>query len=403
MQEAIEIEGQGIAVATEEAPQEKRRSRRTKMPNGVQVAWNSSKEFYVSDVGDLGLGGTFIVTSDPLPVGASLRLLFEGAGKEMQACGVVRRSVPGRGMGVEFTEMELEDREYLHELLEASSATESRGKSGKGGSAAPQTKHPKQSPESAHPSSAHAASDSPVAVAPRVRGSERRFHLRYEFSVSAEITAGKSGKRTKEQLDNLSRGGCYLKSASPHPVGTVLSVVITKGPVTFQGQARVTSSTPGIGMGLEFDDLEPAQVQILDSWLEMAQGGVWLASNRRKGQRMILVIPIQVSGTKPSGVSFAEEATTISISAHGALISMGMPLDKGQRVKVINLITKDEAECTVVHIGQVQRNQSELGIAFNSPSKAFWKVAFPPSDWSRSHPDAKKSLQSTSKDSAGKS
>jgi hypothetical protein len=396
----IDIEGQGIAIATEEPPHEKRRTRRTKMTNGVQVAWNHSKGFFISDIADLGLGGTFIVTLDPLPVGASLKLLFEAPGKEIQASAVVRRSLPGRGMGVEFTEMDLQDRDCLHELLEASGSSESRRKSG---SAAPQTKHPKPSLEPAHQAPAPAAGNPPVAAVPHARGSERRSHLRYEFSVSAEIMAGESGKPAKAQIDNLSRGGCYLKTAGTHHVGAVLTVKITKDAATFQAQARVTSSTTGKGMGMEFKDLDAAQLQILDSWLETVQGGVWLSATRRKGQHMILVIPIQVTGINARGSSYTETASTVSISAHGALISMGMALEKGQRVKVLNLITKEEVECTVVHIGQAQGNQFEMGIAFNSPCKAFWKVAFPPSNWSRSHPDAKKTQQSTSKHPAGKS
>jgi len=95
----------------------KRRYPRVGLPKGMMVAWQSSEERFVSRVGTLGLGGLFIFTPKPPPVGSVLKLLFELPGGEVRARAIVRDSQPDTGMGVEFTSMDYSDRARLHQLL----------------------------------------------------------------------------------------------------------------------------------------------------------------------------------------------------------------------------------------------------------------------------------------------
>jgi hypothetical protein len=37
----------------------------------------------------------------------------------------------------------------------------------------------------------------------------------------------------------------------------------------------------------------------------------------------------------------------------------------------------------------VRTGKSEIGLEFSEPRPAFWRVAFPPEDWSLKHPDAR--------------
>ena len=388
MNDEQEFKGQGIAIAPspEGVPNERRRFRRSNLLSGVQVAWHYRKAFFVSNISDISLGGAFILTPEPPPVGASLKLLFDVPGKELQASGVVRRSVSGQGMSIEFVEMESNDRACLQSLLEAAARSESHGRAGV---VTQESNLPTPLIEASRQTKPVATPKAPVTNSPRVRGSERRAHLRYEFIALTEIIEKDSGERTKEQLISLSRGGCYLKTAKPQSVGATLTVVITKGTKSFQAQAQVTSAVPGQGMGLMFTMVEPTDLQTLDKWLETAQEQVWLVSNRRKGHRLKLVIPVKVVGTNHSGASFTEDANTIIISAYGALISLRTAMDKGQILTLSNLHTRATIDCAVVYVGQVQGDQSEVGVAFALPTKAFWGIAFPPSNWSRRHPDAK--------------
>jgi hypothetical protein len=80
------------------------------------VAWEGSGQRLVSRVFDLSLGGVFIPTPEPPPVGTSIKLVFEMSGRDIRARAIVRRSVSG-GMGVEFVAMGYEERGILVRLL----------------------------------------------------------------------------------------------------------------------------------------------------------------------------------------------------------------------------------------------------------------------------------------------
>ena len=44
-------------------------------------------------------------------------------------------------------------------------------------------------------------------------------------------------------------------------------------------------------------------------------------------------------------------------------------------------MTDEEQECHVVHLGQVRDGKTEVGLEFSEPRPGFWRVAFPPEDW----------------------
>jgi len=81
------------------------------------IAWQYSAGRSVSRVSTLGLGGLFIATSDPPPVGALLKVVFDVPGGEVRARVIVKNIKPGHGMAVAFVQMEQEDRARLDQLL----------------------------------------------------------------------------------------------------------------------------------------------------------------------------------------------------------------------------------------------------------------------------------------------
>jgi len=95
----------------------KRRYQRIELPQGMAVAWQESSRKEVARVKTLSLGGLFIAAPDPPAVGTSLKLIFEVPGGHVRARAVVRSSLPGKGMGIEFTAMNYEDRGRLAMLL----------------------------------------------------------------------------------------------------------------------------------------------------------------------------------------------------------------------------------------------------------------------------------------------
>jgi len=94
-----------------------RRYPRIELPRGMLVAWQSAGARVVSRVGTLGLGGLFIHTAKPAPIGEVLRLIFQLPDGDIEARAMVCDSRPGRGMGVSFTSMNQESRARLNRLM----------------------------------------------------------------------------------------------------------------------------------------------------------------------------------------------------------------------------------------------------------------------------------------------
>ena len=96
----------------------KRRYHRIPLPIGVWVAWQGDGvERTVSKVQDLSLGGVFITTAKPPPMGTVLKLLFSMPEGEVRITAVVRSLRPGEGMGVKFTDMTGKDQARLHDAV----------------------------------------------------------------------------------------------------------------------------------------------------------------------------------------------------------------------------------------------------------------------------------------------
>jgi hypothetical protein len=239
-------------------------------------------------------------------------------------------------------------------------------------------------------SSPSTSSDAAKVAAPAVAltGADRRTYPRYEFLAAAEVVPAESGARMETRVRDLSQQGCYVDTSDALPLGTVTEVRINKGAQRFEARARVVYSRATKGMGLVFTTIEPAQLRILETWLTESRETSWLAANRRRSQRVLMTIPVRVSGKTGAGV-FEEEAHTRAISAHGALIHLLTQVYRGQRLTLSNVQTKAALECVVAHIDRRQRDQPQVGVEFLLPNPMFWHVAFPPKDWTPRHPDAK--------------
>ncbi len=219
-------------------------------------------------------------------------------------------------------------------------------------------------------------------------GADRRVHPRYEFFAAAEVLPAESGGRMETRVRDLSQQGCYVDTSDALPLGTVTDMRITKGAQLFEARARVVYSRATKGMGLVFTAIEPERLSILETWLTESRETSWLAINRRRSQRVLMTVPVRVSG-KTGAAVFEEQTYTRAISAHGALILLSAQVHRGQRLTLSNVQTKAALECVVAHIDRRQRNQPQAGVEFMLPNPMFWHVAFPPKDWSPRHPDAK--------------
>ena len=101
---------------------------------------------------------------------------------------------------------------------------------------------------------------------------------------------------------------------------------------------------------------------------------------KRRSDRISLTLPISVSGKDASGNSFSEDATTVTVSLHGAAIALKTALVPGQDIIIRRHRTRvpREAECHV--LGQIAK-QADLyifSVAFLEQAVGFWDVYFPP-------------------------
>lgn len=354
----------------------------------INVFWRSDGEFAPSLVTELSRTGAFIKTSKPAPMGAAVNVRLDAPGREICAQAVVRRVVPGQGMAVEFDSMEQDDRTRLDALvqrIEAAHLSEVSRSVPPTPSVAPA---PRATPVSAK-SSAPSPRPAEAPAAPRNRGTDRRTLFRHKFTAPVELTESGSAQPIQAQLSDLGRGGCYVKLEKPLPVGTSLEIVITEGGQSFLAQANVVSAQPGNGMGLMFTTIDPTQVTVLEGWLATSMERKWMASSRRRSQRVMVNMPVHVRAKNSAGLEVTEETRTVSVSPHGALLRLEMAVTKGQIMVLRNPTTDESLECSVVYLGGTQDGRREVGVSFVQPNRTLWRIAFPPADWSPQHPDAK--------------
>ncbi len=110
---------------------------------------------------------------------------------------------------------------------------------------------------------------------------------------------------------------------------------------------------------------------------------------RRRSQRVLMQVSIRVRGKDAQGKDFEETTETLAINAHGALILLNARVISGAVVHMKHNKTGEEQECRVAFLGPVRSGRAEVGIEFSTPSPNFWRVAFPPEDWSPKSPEAR--------------
>ena len=108
----------------------------------------------------------------------------------------------------------------------------------------------------------------------------------------------------------------------------------------------------------------------------------WTADpGRRRSMRVLLSVPIQVSGKTTDNKDFQEEARTLVVNAHGALITLEARVAAGQMITVANKATRQSLGCRIVYLGTRQGGKTQMGIEFAKPAPTFWQIDFPPDDW----------------------
>ena len=98
---------------------------------------------------------------------------------------------------------------------------------------------------------------------------------------------------------------------------------------------------------------------------------------RRRCERFLRRIPIEVSGVTAGGERFVERTTTIMISAFGGSISLGQELSPDQPIHIRNLSNEMEEEFRVVSLVTVVfGTRREYGVELLNPDSQIWGIKF---------------------------
>ncbi len=110
---------------------------------------------------------------------------------------------------------------------------------------------------------------------------------------------------------------------------------------------------------------------------------------RRRSQRVLMQVPVRIRGKDAQGADFEELTETLAINAHGALVLLTARLTSGAAVHMRHNKTEEEQECHVAFLGPVRSSKAEIGLEFTAPRPTFWRVSFPPEDWTPKSPEAR--------------
>jgi PilZ domain len=100
---------------------------------------------------------------------------------------------------------------------------------------------------------------------------------------------------------------------------------------------------------------------------------------QRSSQRVVLAIPVRISGKTDDGRSIDEMTKTLVVSPGGACVTLNAPVGEGQKLSLVNKHTGIEIPCRVANIRNSKKNPTwEVGIAFDESAPGYWGLTFPP-------------------------
>ena len=109
----------------------------------------------------------------------------------------------------------------------------------------------------------------------------------------------------------------------------------------------------------------------------------------RRSQRVCLSVPILVMKKSAGANPTSEQTRTMVVSAHGALLNLGLAVQAGDTLTICHIKTEEQLLCKVITVGPEQSGRRDIGVEFEQPSPRFWRIAFPPPDWSPRSAEAK--------------
>jgi c-di-GMP-binding flagellar brake protein YcgR len=99
---------------------------------------------------------------------------------------------------------------------------------------------------------------------------------------------------------------------------------------------------------------------------------------RRRTARVSVFADLTVQGIDEQKEKFKVRTRSLSVSGHGGLTVLDVPVSVGQTLILVNDHSKQKAECRVVSVRPGGNGKTIVGFEFLAPPANFWKMSFPP-------------------------
>ena len=107
-------------------------------------------------------------------------------------------------------------------------------------------------------------------------------------------------------------------------------------------------------------------------------------ANQRRSTRLLISVPIVISGKNARGEVFREETRTISISRQGASIATAQPMAAGAEITIENPPLHLAVKARVIRFFEKssQDDLNQIGVELLE-ARNVWGIQYPPGDWQR--------------------
>jgi len=94
-------------------------------------------------------------------------------------------------------------------------------------------------------------------------GTDRRQFPRHSCRIDTEVSMDNGAVRLPGTVTDISLGGCYVEMLVPLPVDTAVEIVLKPEGSVLEMSGEVRSSQTGLGMGIAFTGMRPADFEKL--------------------------------------------------------------------------------------------------------------------------------------------
>jgi hypothetical protein len=107
-------------------------------------------------------------------------------------------------------------------------------------------------------------------------------------------------------------------------------------------------------------------------------------ASKRRSQRLLLQVTVILR--REGKQEFTEETKTQIVNAHGALVTLEARVRPAETLYMKHKATGEEQACRVAYLGSPASGGAQVGVEFVQPAPQFWRISFPPEDWSSAGP-----------------